>query len=92
MLLTRLRHYLLQTAGVLRLEKSSAHENAGLSALLPALRSRDALVGHAITLDLGKEQVSGQAAGISDRGHLLLRLPDGELRPFVSGHILCNTI
>ena len=92
MLLTRLRHYLLQTAGLLRLDKSSAHENTGLAALLPALRKRDALVGHAITLDLGKEQVSGQAAGISDRGHLLLRLPDGELRPFVSGHILCSTI
>jgi len=83
-----LRYYLLQTAGLLRLEKSYSHENTGLSALLPALRSRDALFGRPITLDLGGEKVSGQAAGISDRGHLLLRLPDGELRPFVSGHIL----
>lgn len=88
LLLTRLRHYLLQTAGLLRLEKSDRSENTVLSALLPALRSRDALVGQQITLDLGGEQVSGQAAGISDRGHLLLRLPDGELRSFVSGHIL----
>lgn len=87
-LLTRLRYYLLQTAGLLRLEKSYSHENTGLSALLPALRSRDALLGRPITLDLGGKQVSGQAAGISDRGHLLLSLPDGELRPFVSGHIL----
>ncbi len=91
MLLTRLRHYLLQTAGLLRLEKSSAHDT-GVSALLPALRRRDALVGHSITLDLGGEQVSGQAAGISDHGHLLLLLPDGKLRRFVSGHILYGTI
>jgi len=90
LLLTRLRHYLLQTAGLLRLEKSCSDENTGLSALLPALRSRDALVGRPITLVLGEERVSGQAAGISDRGHLLLRLPDGELHSFVSGHILWN--
>lgn len=88
LLLERLRHYLLQTSGLLRLEKSDAHQNTGLSALLPALLSRDALLGHPITLDLGAEQISGQAAGISDRGQLLLRLPDGELRSFVSGHIL----
>lgn len=84
MLLTCLRHYLLQTAGLLRLER----ENTTLSALLPAIRSRDALLGHSITVDLGKEEVSGIAAGISDRGHLLLRLPGGEVRSFVAGHVL----
>ncbi len=87
-LLERLRHYLLQTAGLLQLEPENIHQPAGLTAFLPALRSRDALVGHPITVVLGNEQVKGQAAGISDRGHLLLQLPDGEVRSFVSGHIL----
>lgn len=81
-LLERARHYLLETAGLLCLE------NKGISALLPALRTRDALYGQAITIDLGIEKVSGLAAGISDRGYLLLKLPNGEMRSFVSGHIL----
>lgn len=90
LLLTRLRHYLLQTASVLRLEKTSTQENTGLSAFLPALHSRDALRDRHITLDLGTEKVDGQAMGIDDRGWLLLRLPDGELRAFRSGHVLYN--
>ncbi len=81
-LLERLRHYLLETSSLLRLE------NKGLSAFLPALRSRDALIGQEITVDLGKEKVAGLAAGISDRGHLQLKLPNGEMREFISGHIL----
>lgn len=81
-LLERLRHYLLETSSLLRLE------NKGISAFLPALRSRDALIGQKITVDLGKEKVAGIAAGISDRGHLQLELPNGEMRDFISGHIL----
>lgn len=81
-LLERLRHYLLETASLLR------RENKGLSALLPVLRTRDALIDQPITVDLGKEKISGLAAGISDRGHLLLKLPNGETRSLVSGHIL----
>ena len=88
-LLDRLRHYLLQTAGLLKPEQHT-HESAGLTALLPALRNRDALLGHSIIVDTGNEQVTGAAAGISDRGYLLLRLPNGEVRSFVSGHILWN--
>jgi len=89
LLLDRLRHYLLQTAGLLKPEQNT-HESAGLTALLPALRNRDALLGHSIIVDTGNEQVTGAAAGISDRGYLLLRLPNGEVRSFVSGHILWN--
>ena len=87
LLLERLRHYLLQTAGLLKAEHS-ADESAGLTALLPALRSRDALLGHAITVETGSEAVAGKAMGINDRGHLLLQLSNGEVRSFVSGHIL----
>ncbi len=81
-LLEKLRHYLLETASLLR------RENNSLSALLPALRTRDALIDQTITVDLGKEKVAGIAAGISDRGYLLLKLPNGEMRSLVSGHIL----
>ncbi|PSB28610.1 biotin--[acetyl-CoA-carboxylase] ligase [Stenomitos frigidus] len=86
-LLERLRHYLLQTAGLLQ-PKHNANESTGLTALLPALRNRDALLGHTIIVETDSEQVAGEAVGISDRGHLLLRLPNGEVRSFVSGHIL----
>ena len=86
-LLERLRHYLLQTAALLGSEKIF-HKQTGISALLPAIRGRDALLGRPITLDLGGEQVSGQAAGIDEFGCLLLRLPDGELSAFASGHVL----
>lgn len=88
LLLERLRHYLLQTAGLLQSEASEPLASPRLSALLPALRSRDALMGQVITVVLSNEQVTGKAVGISDRGHLLLRLPEGEVRSFVSGHIL----
>lgn len=86
LLLERLRHYLLQTAGLLKPERDA--KSNGLAALLPALRNRDALLGHTISVDTGSEQVTGEAAGISDRGHLLVQLPNGEVRSFVSGHIL----
>ncbi len=81
LLIERLRHYLLQTAGMMR-------HDTGLSVLLPAIRSRDVLIEQEITLDLGGEKISGIGAGISDRGHLQLRLPNGEVRSFVSGHVL----
>lgn len=87
-LLERLRHYLLQTVGLLKQEKSETHNSAGLTALLPALRHRDALLGQLITIDRAGEKVSGEAIGISDRGHLLLRSSNGEVQSFVSGHIL----
>ena len=86
-LLDRLRHYLLQTAGLLQTE-CETDESTGLTALLPALRSRDALLGNTIIVEIGSEQIAGEAIGISDRGHLLLRLPNGDVRSFVSGHIL----
>ena len=86
-LLAHLRHYLLQTAGLMRLGTQHSQVAIGLSALLPMLRHRDALIGNPITLNLIGEQVSGQAAGIDDRGWLLLRLPDGTLHAFSSGHV-----
>jgi BirA family transcriptional regulator, biotin operon repressor / biotin---[acetyl-CoA-carboxylase] ligase len=84
-LLERLRHYLRQTAGLLQYtEHQSGH---GLSALLPAIRSRDALLGQRIAVDVGGEQMTGEGAGLGDRGELLLRLNDGEVKSIVSGRI-----
>lgn len=80
-ILTRLRHYLLETAGLLR-------STSGFAALLPTLRQRDWLVGKPIAIQQGQEQICGIAAGIDDRGCLLLKLADGTIRAFASGHIL----
>lgn len=88
LLLERLRHYLLQTAGLLQATSDDPFVSPGLNAMLPALRSRDALLGHNITVVLNGESIAGEAIGISDRGHLLLRLATGDVRSFVSGHIL----
>lgn len=80
--LERIRHYLLQTAGLLQTSPRA------LATLLPALRDRDALLGEALTIELPHEQVSGEAVGIDDRGCLRLRLHDGTIRAFSSGHII----
>lgn len=87
LLLERLRHYLLQTAGLLQPTVDGSC-GTGLNAMLPALRSRDALLHQPITVVLNGEHIVGEAIGISDRGHLLVQLPDGDVRSFVSGHIL----
>lgn len=86
-LLERLRHYLLEAAGLLRFNKTQSGQ--GLGSLLPALRSRDVLMGQNITVDLGHEQITGLAAGIGEHGHLLLRLSGGQIQALASGHILC---
>lgn len=79
-LLERLRHHLLLAA-----ERLRSH---GISALLSDLRQRDFLRGKLITVESAGEFVTGEAAGISDRGELRLRLLDGSDRTFTSGHIL----
>jgi BirA family biotin operon repressor/biotin-[acetyl-CoA-carboxylase] ligase len=86
-LLERLRHYLLESAGLLRFQDRLGQ---GLGGLLPALQSRDALLGQTITVEIGAERITGEAAGIGDRGHLLLRTPNGEIQSFASGHILID--
>lgn len=85
-LLERLRHYLLESAGLLRFQDRSGQ---GLGGLLPALQSRDALFGQTITVEIGAERLTGEAAGIGDRGHLLVRLTGGQIQALASGHILC---
>jgi biotin-(acetyl-CoA carboxylase) ligase len=85
-LLTQIRHYLLQVAGMLRRAEESK-QLLGLSPLLPELRRRDVLFGRDISLDLGEEIITGQAMGISESGQLLLRLPDHQIHTFSVGRV-----
>jgi BirA family transcriptional regulator, biotin operon repressor / biotin---[acetyl-CoA-carboxylase] ligase len=86
-LLQQIRHYLLQTAGLLYARENNLQAGSGLKKLLPSLRQRDALLGRLITVELLDERISGEAAGFSDCGFLLLCLPDGTQRTFSSGHV-----
>jgi BirA family transcriptional regulator, biotin operon repressor / biotin---[acetyl-CoA-carboxylase] ligase len=96
-LLEKIRSYLMQLAGLLWHKNNEpddqAHDQAhhGFSALLPSLRNRDALNGQTINLAVGQQSIMGQAAGISDRGHLLLRLQNGDIQAFSSGHIVSDS-
>jgi BirA family transcriptional regulator, biotin operon repressor / biotin---[acetyl-CoA-carboxylase] ligase len=55
-------------------------------ASLAALRRRDALEGHAVTVS-GAEALSGTALGVNPSGALLLRTPDGRLRTLTAGTV-----
>ncbi len=74
-LLERLRYYLLQSASLSHSER--------LTALLPAIRQRDFLLGKTVEIN----SIVGTATGISDRGYLQIRLPDGSDRFVMSGHV-----
>mgnify|MGYP000030866794 CR=1 FL=1 len=84
-LVERLRHYLLEASGLL-----SATSSQGLAAFLPAIRQRDFLDGNSIEVEVGTEHILGEAAGISDRGYLIVRLANGELKSIISGHIISH--
>jgi BirA family biotin operon repressor/biotin-[acetyl-CoA-carboxylase] ligase len=86
-LLERLRHYLIQVAGIFSRTDIPA-EKSGLAALLPELRCRDALLNRDIILDLAEETISGQAVGIDACGRLLLyMMSNNEVRAFASGRV-----
>jgi BirA family biotin operon repressor/biotin-[acetyl-CoA-carboxylase] ligase len=85
-LLERIRHYLLEAAGML--EFSTRSGNYLLAKFLPAIERRDLLRDREISLDLPTAKVTGTAAGINERGELLLRLPDGRIQPFSSGKVV----
>jgi BirA family biotin operon repressor/biotin-[acetyl-CoA-carboxylase] ligase len=52
-------------------------------AVLDAWRARDALLGSEISWETG----SGTAQGVDDRGHLLVRLPDGTTQALSAGEV-----
>jgi BirA family transcriptional regulator, biotin operon repressor / biotin---[acetyl-CoA-carboxylase] ligase len=78
--LERLRHHLL--------EVSATVAESGLSPFLVELKARDILRDRTLTIELAGEQIIGQAIGIDQIGRLQLRLPNGQIQMFTSGHIL----
>lgn len=84
--LEQLRYYLLQASAILS-RSDRPLESSGLTSLLPDLRRRDGLRDRAITLELAEGKISGQAAGIDASGHLLMRLPNGQIQAFASGRV-----
>ena len=83
-MLARLRHYLLETAGVL--------QHQGLEPLLPALRQRDALLDRSISLELSQETIHGIGAGINYLGHLQLRMTNQQIQTFATGRVQISFI
>jgi BirA family biotin operon repressor/biotin-[acetyl-CoA-carboxylase] ligase len=59
----------------------------GKSAVLAALRERDALLGRAVRWDGG----SGEGAGIDDAGALIVRLDDGRTTTLHAGEVTLTT-
>jgi BirA family transcriptional regulator, biotin operon repressor / biotin---[acetyl-CoA-carboxylase] ligase len=81
-LLERLRHYLLETAGIL--------QHQGLEPLLPALRQRDGLLDRSISLELPNKTIHGTGAGINHLGHLQIRTIIHQIQTFAAGRVRIN--
>lgn len=65
----------------------SLFADKGLSAFLDEWRQHDALLGREIEVVMGDASWRGCVAGLGDQGELLLQLPSGEVKPFLSGEI-----
>ena len=83
-LLERLRHYLLQTADILA---RTDRKPLGLTALLPELRRRDALLGCEVTIELPDETLVGTAIGLDGQGRLQIQLANHQTRAFSTGRV-----
>jgi BirA family transcriptional regulator, biotin operon repressor / biotin---[acetyl-CoA-carboxylase] ligase len=77
--LSRLRHYLLETAGML--------QHQGLEPLLPALRQRDALLDRSISLELPQVTIQGTGAGINHLGQLQISTTNHQIQTFATGRV-----
>jgi BirA family biotin operon repressor/biotin-[acetyl-CoA-carboxylase] ligase len=78
----------LLAAVLLEVEESCAEAVAqGFSATLAAFRERDRLANQTVSIETREGPVVGVAAGIDDRGALLVRLPHGAVRRFHSGDV-----
>jgi BirA family transcriptional regulator, biotin operon repressor / biotin---[acetyl-CoA-carboxylase] ligase len=60
-------------------------EKDGLKAFIAAWKERDYLVGKSVQLKLNQTLFQGKVTGITDQGHLILKLPDGKKKVFSSG-------
>jgi BirA family biotin operon repressor/biotin-[acetyl-CoA-carboxylase] ligase len=62
-------------------------DREGFTPFVARYSALDGLAGHAITLKLPHESLSGTAVGIDAIGQLLLRLPDGSEQAFSAGEV-----
>ena len=83
-LLAQLRDSLLQMTDVLRTIDAS---EAGLTPFLSELYDRDFLRDRPITFSLAEASFAGWGAGIDGMGRLLVALPGGAVRAFLSGRV-----
>jgi BirA family transcriptional regulator, biotin operon repressor / biotin---[acetyl-CoA-carboxylase] ligase len=86
LMLERLRHYLLELAGML-----TATSHSGFAPLLPELRRRDGLFGQEVSIDLSpsnpEQHWSGTGLGIDEQGRYQIQNGDGVVRSFAAGRI-----
>ena len=69
---------------------SNAYDRAdreGVGWIVPAWRSRSAMLGTTVTFRRDGEAVRGVADDIADDGALLIRMPDGSRVPIVAGEV-----
>jgi BirA family biotin operon repressor/biotin-[acetyl-CoA-carboxylase] ligase len=84
-LLAQLRDSLLQMTDLLRTIDAS---EAGLTPFLSELHDRDFLRNRPLTVSLAEESFIGQGTGIDGMGRLLVELPGGGVKAFVSGRVV----
>lgn len=78
-LLAGIRSYLLEGVGLLAAR--------GLAALLPQIRSRDALLGRSVGVEARAGRIDGTGAGIDEEGRLLVVVPHGGVAAVDAGHV-----
>lgn len=79
-LLAGIRGYLIEGAGLLA--------GRGLGALLPQLRTRDALLGRSVGIEARAGRIDGTGAGIDEQGRLLVVVPHGGVAAVDAGHVV----
>lgn len=78
-LLAGIRTYLLEAVGLLAAR--------GMTALLPQLRARDALLGRSLAVETRAGRLDGIGGGIDEQGRLLLVVAHGGIAAIDAGHI-----
>jgi BirA family biotin operon repressor/biotin-[acetyl-CoA-carboxylase] ligase len=65
----------------------ASFETQTIQQYLEEWRDYDCMLGQAVTLFIGKQQIAGIVRGIDDKGLLQLERPDGDLQVFASGEV-----
>jgi BirA family biotin operon repressor/biotin-[acetyl-CoA-carboxylase] ligase len=73
------------------LENLELFDEHGLSYFTDQWQRYDYLFGKNVTLNIGKENITGQAAGINQQGHLKIQHPDGSITTHSAGEASLHT-